>query len=97
MRQDLIAAKIAEVPVVPISALTGAGVETLLDKLGEMLTGSAQTLELTVPLSDGQRLAWLHAHGDIISENQVDIAEIGPAMRIKVRLTPRELGRFTSL
>lgn len=96
MRRDLIAAKVSEVPVVPLSALTGTGVDALLDKLGEILTGGAQTLELTIPLSDGQRLAWLHAHGVIIEEAQVD-ADDTPAMRIKVRLTPRELGRFTSL
>lgn len=96
MRRDLIAAKVSSVPVVPVSALTGAGVEVLLDKLGEILTGGAQTLELTIPLSDGQRLAWLHAHGDILEETQVG-EDVAPAMRIKVRLTPRELGRFTSL
>jgi len=97
MRHDLIAAKITDVPVVPISALTGEGVDILLDQLGKMLTGGAQTLELSVPLSDGQRLAWLHAHGDILEENQIDGAENEPAMRIKVRLTQRELGRFTAL
>jgi GTP-binding protein HflX len=97
MRQDIIAAKVTEVPVVPVSALTGDGVAALLDQLGQMLTGGAQTLEFTVPLSDGQRLAWLHAHGDIIQEVQVDDAEIEPSMRITVRLTPRELGRFTAL
>ena len=97
MRHDLIAAKITDVPVVPISALTGEGVDVLLDQLGKMLTGGAQTLELTVPLSDGQRLAWLHAHGDILEENQIGGAENEPAMRIKVRLTQRELGRFTAL
>ncbi|HQS69178.1 MAG: GTPase HflX [Novosphingobium sp. 28-62-57] len=97
MRHDIIAAKVAEIPVVPVSALTGEGVDTLLHHLGLMLTGGAQTLELTVPLSDGQRLAWLHAHGDILEEDQVADTENEPAMRIKVRLTPRELGRFTAL
>ncbi len=97
MRHDLIAAKVADVPVVPVSALTGDGVAALLDQLGQMLTGTAKTLEITVPLSDGQRLAWLHAHGDIIEENQIDGEGIEPAMRIRVRLTPRELGRFTAL
>lgn len=97
VRQDIISAKVADVPVAPLSALTGEGVEAFLDKLGVMLTGSAQTLDLTVPLSDGQRLAWLHAHGDIVEEHQIDGEGGEPAMRIKVRLTPRELGRFTSL
>lgn len=97
MRRDLISARIAEVPVVPISALTGAGVEALLEQLGQMLTGGAQTLEFTIPLSDGQRLAWLHAHGDIQDEAEAETAEGEPALRIKVRLTQRELGRFTAL
>lgn len=97
MRHDLIAAKVSETPVVPVSAITGEGVDALLEKLGTMLTGGAQTLELTVPLSDGQRLAWLHAHGEILAENEIDSDEGEPSMRIKVRLTPRELGRFTSL
>jgi GTP-binding protein HflX len=97
MRRDLISAKVPDVPVVPISAMTGEGVEALLTRLGELLTGTAQTLELTVPLSDGQRLAWLHAHGDILAETQIDDDQTGPSMRITVRLTPRELGRFTTL
>jgi len=97
MRQDLISARFAEVPVVPISALTGAGVEALLEQLGQMLTGGAQTLEFTIPLSDGQRLAWLHAHGDIQEEAEAETAEGEPALRIRVRLTQRELGRFTAL
>lgn len=97
MREDIVSARISEVPVVPISALTGEGVDALLEQLGRMLTGGAQTLEVTVPLSDGQWLAWLHAHGDILEEREIDDAEGQPAMRIKVRLTPRELGRFTSL
>lgn len=97
VRRDIITAKVSDVPVAPLSALTGTGVEAFLDKLGVMLTGGAQTLELTVPLADGQRLAWLHAHGDIIDEQQVGDEAEEPAMRIKVRLTPRELGRFTSL
>ena len=97
MRRDLIAARIAEVPVVPISALTGAGVDELLEQLGQMLTGGAQMLEFTIPLSDGQRIAWLHAHGDILEEAEAETAGGDPALRIKVRLTQRELGRFTAL
>jgi GTPase len=97
MRRDLIAARIAESPVVPISAWTGAGVDALLEQLGQMLTGGAQMLEFTIPLSDGQRIAWLHAHGDILEEAEAETAGGDPALRIKVRLTQRELGRFTAL
>ncbi|MFN3552958.1 MAG: GTPase HflX [Novosphingobium meiothermophilum] len=96
VRSDLVAAKLTQVPVVPISALTGEGIDRLLEKLGELLTGGAQVVELTIPLSDGQRLAWLHAHGEILEEHEIS-GEDRPAMRIRVRLSQRELGRFTAL
>jgi GTP-binding protein HflX len=97
MRQDIIQAKVADVPVVPISAMTGEGVQALLDQLDVMLTGGAQTVELLVPLTDGQRLAWLHAHGDVMAEVATQDGAGNPALKVTVRLTPRELGRFTSL
>ena len=81
----------------PRSALTGAGVDPLLDKLGEILTGGAQMLELTIPLSDGQRLAWLHAHGEVVTDEDGGEDERGPLRRLTVRLEPRELGRFIRL
>ena len=64
---------------------------------GTLLTGEAQTLEMTVPMAEGQKLAWLHAHGEILSEHDIEDAQGHPASRIRVRLTPRELGRFSSL
>ncbi|WP_225007382.1 GTPase HflX [Novosphingobium percolationis] len=97
MRHDLIAHGVPEVPVVPISAATGEGVSDLLDRLSILLTGGAQELELTVPLSDGQRLAWLHAHGEVLSEREVEDEAGVPALRLNVRLSPKELGRFTRI
>ena len=97
MRRDLIAAEVPDLPVAPISAMTGEGVGDLLDLLGKLLTGGAQVLELTVPMADGQRLAWLHAHGEILSEIQTEDTLGAPAQRLKVRLSQRELGRFSQM
>ena len=97
MRMDLIRHDICERPAVPISAATGEGVEALVAMLDKLLTGGAQTLDLTIPMSDGQKLAWLHAHGDVLSEVHAEDAAGSPAARVRVRLTPRELGRFYSL
>lgn len=97
MRRDLIAADVPDRAVVPISALTGEGVTDLLNLLGRLLTGGAQVLELTVPMADGQRLAWLHAHGEILSEVQIEDGLGAPAQRLKVRLSQRELGRFAQM
>ena len=89
MRQDIIQAKVADVPVVPISAMTGEGVQALLDQLDVMLTGGAQTVELLVPLTDGQRLAWLHAHGEVL-EQTIENSEAV----YEVRLAPADYDRF---
>ena len=76
-----------------VSALTGDGVSALLARLGTRLTESAQVIQVTVPASDGRRLAWLHAHGEVIEE-----ADDGAGQRrLSVRLNAKELGQFESL
>ena len=80
--------------VVPLSAITGAGCDDLLAAAGRLLTGDARELEFVLPAGDGQRIAWLHAHGEVLVD-----ADGGDALerRLRVRLTPRELGRFSRL
>lgn len=61
----------AGLPVVPglsgvgVSAVSGQGVDTLLAAIEKMLKSGWQTLEVQVPASDGRRLAWLYAHGEV--------------------------------
>ncbi len=51
---------------VPISALTGEGVEALLEAIDAALSGDEQAVELDVPQSDGALLAWLYRHGRVL-------------------------------
>jgi GTP-binding protein HflX len=85
--------------IVTLSALTGENCNELLEVLSTILTAEAQTYELVLPASDGQRLAWLHAHGEVVSD--VDDGEGGgddvPMRRLAVRLTPKEFGRYSRL
>ena len=83
--------------IVPVSALTGQGCETLLDTLGEMLTADASTYSFILPAGDGQKLAWLHAHGEVLADSDAGEIGQGPQRRIEVRLSPREFGRFSRL
>ncbi|WP_370030896.1 GTPase HflX [Qipengyuania mesophila] len=81
--------------IVALSALTGEGVDSLLERLGEMLTRNAALRTFEVAASDGRRIAWLHAHGEVIEDIE---AEEGAAKRlITVRLNPKELGQFEAL
>jgi GTP-binding protein HflX len=83
--------------VVTISALTGEGCENLLDVVGQKLTVGAGLYTFVVPAEDGERLAFLHARGQVVSEDVEDGGEEGPRVRLQVRMSERELGRFTSL
>ncbi len=83
--------------VMPISAITGEGVEALREKLGAVLTEGARRHSLMLPASDGARIAWLHAHGEVLSENDGGEGKDGPMRHIEVRLTEKEWGRFAAL
>ena len=84
-------------PVVAVSALTGEGVKELFELVSKVLTQGARIHTFVVPMSDGQRRAWLHAHGEVVGEQDAGEDERGPLRRMEVRLEPRELGRFTRL
>ncbi len=83
--------------IVPVSALTGQGCDALLEAVGQLLTQGARLHSFVLPVSDGQRLAWLHAHGEVLSDEDGGEDERGPLRRLDVRLDPRELGRFARL
>ncbi|WP_288417137.1 GTPase HflX [uncultured Novosphingobium sp.] len=82
--------------VVPISALTGEGCETLLATVGEKLMAGAKLYSFAIPADDGERLAFLHARGHVVSET-IDEGDQTPIVRLQVRLSDRELGRFSAL
>ncbi|MCT2399588.1 GTPase HflX [Novosphingobium mangrovi (ex Huang et al. 2023)] len=83
--------------VVPLSALTGMGCEHLLDVVGAKLTVGSKLYSFVLPAADGQRIAFLHARGDVVSEEAAGEGPEGPELRLQVRLTERELGRFNAL
>jgi GTP-binding protein HflX len=83
--------------IVPLSALTGEGCDALLDVAGRMLTLDSKVYSFTIPAADGQRLAFLHARGKVVSERDADEGADGPQLKLEVRLSERELGRFMAL
>ena len=87
----------ADDTIVPVSAMTGAGMEELTATLDKLLTASSKLYEIVLPAGEGQKLAWLHAHGQIMSEKDAGQDEHGPLRRFTVRLSRKEFGRFASL
>lgn len=96
-RAELEALAVTNDMVVPVSAETGYGIDGLVERIGVMLTGEAQLHEFVIPASDGQRLAWLHSHGEVVFEDEAGVGKGGPLRRIAVRLTPKEYGRYLAL
>jgi GTPase len=78
--------------VVLISAVTGEGLDRLVDRVSECLRKDEQVRTVTVPAGDGGRIAWLHARGEVIDQ-QVEDSE----MRLSVRLSSDNWARFQAL
>ena len=93
-KEDLAALSANDPDVVALSALTGEGLDELMALLGARLTTGARLHSLLVPAGDGARIAWLHAHGEVVSEGEGDDPS---TRRIDVRLSEKDLGRFQSL
>jgi len=94
---DIVAAADAEDMTMAISAVTGEGVDELLERLGAQLTKGAHVHQFVLPASAGRQIAWLHAHGEVLDDSDAGSGLDGPVRRLTVRLNPKELGQFESL
>lgn len=82
---------------VVVSAANGVGLEDFEARIAEILTEKASEVTVSLPVSDGRRIAWLHAHGEVIADEDAGEGEEGPMRRMTVRLNPKEMGQYTSL
>ena len=78
--------------VVTLSALTGEGVERLREEIGQRLQQGAVVHRLKLSASDGLRIAWLHARGDVLDQRSE-----GETMHLAVKLSADNWARFQAL
>jgi GTPase len=78
--------------VVPISAMTGEGLEDLRERMAEKLRSGEQVHQIRVAASDGSRIAWLHSRGEVLDQ-KVD----EDSLELSVRLSPDNWARFQAL
>jgi GTP-binding protein HflX len=78
--------------VVAVSALSGEGVDALRAAIAEELHSGAQTHHIQLDASDGSRVAWLHARGDVIKQTSE-----GDVLQLAVKLSPENWERFQRL
>ena len=77
---------------VPISAVTGEGLDALRERMAEKLRSGEQVHQIRVAASDGSKIAWLHSRGEVL-EQKVDHDEL----ELSVRLSPDNWARFQAL
>jgi len=77
--------------VVPISALTGEGLDALRARMAEALRSGEQVHQIRLSAAQGERIAWLHARGEVLDQS-VDDDDV----LLSVRLSPENWARFQS-
>ncbi|HYI46857.1 MAG TPA: GTPase, partial [Allosphingosinicella sp.] len=75
--------------VVVLSALSGEGVEALLACAAEQLRKGSKVRNVTLPASDGEAIAWLHANGEVTAQRHKDLET-----EFEVRLSDPDWARF---
>jgi GTP-binding protein HflX len=74
---------------VAVSARTGAGVELLLQAMGDRLRALANVVELVIPYERGDVLAAVHREGEVVSTAHTD-----DGVRVRARLDEAAAGRL---
>jgi GTPase len=75
--------------VILLSALTGDGVGDLLSLIASHLTRARRIRTIMLGAGDGAAIAWLHAHGSVVSETVEE-----DRIHIQVRLADEDFARF---
>ncbi|QTD56218.1 GTPase HflX [Parasphingorhabdus cellanae] len=75
-----------------ISAATGQGIDGLIEMVTENLSRNHNVERVTLPVSDGKRLAWLHEHGRVLESEQAN-----DDLVLAVQMSSRNWGRFHAL
>ena len=75
--------------VAVLSSLRGEGVAALLDQVSQRLRKENKVRTVTVPASDGELIAWLHANGEVLSHDHE-----GLETAFVVRLSDVDWARF---
>ncbi len=86
---DLLDAPSAANGGVPVSAVTGQGVEDLLEAVDAALSHSRRVCDFVLPPDDGAAIAWLYRHGEVQRREDGD-----DRVSLTVALDPADRARF---
>jgi GTPase len=77
---------------VAMSAVTGEGQDRLFSLLDERLVDGRRIVDLVVPVENGEAIAFLYSHGEVMGRQDDDAA-----VHLKVGLDPKDLARYERL
>ena len=78
--------------VVPVSAVTGEGLEALRERMADKLRSGEQVHLIRLPATAGGKIAWLHSRGEVLDQ-RLDHDEL----ELSVRLSPDNWARFQAM
>jgi len=73
----------------PLSSVTGEGIDALLACLDSRLAQSREVVDVAVPLADGAGISWLYSHGEVVARRDDETSAF-----MRVRLDPADLQRY---
>ena len=74
---------------VALSATTGEGCDRLLEVIDSHLSSTIRPVRLDIPLSDGETLAWVYRHGEVLGRR-----DDNDAAHVSVRLSDADIARL---
>jgi GTP-binding protein HflX len=78
--------------VVPISAVSGEGLDALREAMAERLRSGEQVHRIRLAATEGGKIAWLHSRGEVLDQ-KLDHDEL----ELSVRLSPDNWARFQAM
>ncbi len=75
--------------VVAVSALSGEGLQDLLERIDHLLGQGRKTVFADIPISDGKALSWLYRRGQVVARKDDD-----DFAHLKVEMEPVNCDRF---
>ncbi|KTW01131.1 GTPase HflX [Sphingomonas yabuuchiae] len=89
-REDVLVEAARRPNIVAVSAMTGEGIDDLIEQVAAALTSGHRRYRVTLDAGDGAGAAWLHAHGEVLDQ----VIE-GEQAVYDVRLAESDYERFT--
>jgi GTPase len=94
MQMENVASRRADDKPVLVSALTGEGLDTLLDVIEARLALRRVVLDLVLDPADGAGVSWLHRHSEVMAKAMRDDGRLGMTVRADATNAERIRGKF---